>query len=68
VKDADSPLPSAGTDAATVRAYSKLAREGNTALLVATPDREAAERLMAEVRNVPFSIAQRYRTLVIEDL
>src|SRR5690349_19942596 len=33
VTEADYPLPSAGTDAATVRAYTKLAREGHTALL-----------------------------------
>lgn len=68
VTDADAPLPSAGTDGATVRAYTKLAREGHTALLVKTPDAAAAERLMQGVRQVPYSIAQRYRTLVIEDL
>lgn len=68
VKESDDPLPSAGTDAATVRAYTKLAREGHTALLVKTKNEEAANRLMEEVRTVPYSIAQRYRTLVIEDL
>jgi hypothetical protein len=66
--DADNPLPSAGTDGATVRAYTKLAREGHAALLVQTKDDEAAERLMEVVRTVPYSIAQRYRMLVIEDL
>jgi hypothetical protein len=66
--DADNPLPSAGTEGATVRAYTKLAREGHTALLVQTEDEEAAERLMEVVRGVPYSIAQRYRMLVIEDL
>ena len=68
VRDTDNPLPSAGTDAATVRAYTKLAREGHTALLVRTRNEEAASRLMVLVRTVPYSIAQRYRTLVIEDL
>ncbi|RYF66790.1 MAG: hypothetical protein EOO22_20460 [Comamonadaceae bacterium] len=68
VSDADDPLPSAGTEGATVRAYTKLAREGHTGLLVRTPDAEAAERMMAVVRTVTYSIAQRYRTLVIEDL
>ncbi|MBB3182195.1 hypothetical protein [Variovorax sp. Sphag1AA] len=68
VRDTDNPLPSAGTDAATVRAYTKLAREGHTALLVRTRNEEAANRLMVFVRTVPYSIAQRYRTLVIEDL
>ena len=66
--DADNPLPSAGTEGATVRAYTKLAREGHTALLVETKDEEAAERLMKVVRTVPYAIAQRYRMLVIEDL
>ncbi|RSZ39646.1 MULTISPECIES: hypothetical protein [unclassified Variovorax] len=68
VRTEDSPLPSAGTDAATVRAYAKLAREGHTGLLVRTKDGAAAELLMELVRTVPYSIAQRYRTLVIEDL
>lgn len=66
--DADDPLPSAGTEGATVRAYTKLAREGHTALLVETRNEEAAEAMMAVVRTVPYAIAQRYRTLVIEDL
>jgi hypothetical protein len=68
VEQADDPLPSAGTEGATVRAYTKLAREGHAALLVKTDDSEAAERLMVAVRTVPYAIAQRYRTLVIEDL
>lgn len=68
VQDADDPLPSAGTDGATVRAYTKLAREGHAGLLVRTKDAEAAERMMTVVRQVPYSMAQRYRTLVIEDL
>jgi len=68
VREGDSPLPSAGTDGATVRAYTKLAREGHTALLVRTKDEATATRLMEHVRSVPFSIAQRYRMLVIEDL
>lgn len=68
VNDADNPLPSAGTDGATVHAYEKLAREGHTALLVRTKDEAAAQRLMEVVRQVPYSIAQRYRRLVIEDL
>ncbi|MDM0074035.1 hypothetical protein QTH90_06555 [Variovorax sp. J2P1-59] len=68
IHESDSPLPSAGTDAATVRAYTQLAREGHTALMVRTKDEATAERLMVHVRKVPYSIAQRYRTLVIEDL
>ncbi|WP_077003094.1 hypothetical protein [Variovorax sp. KK3] len=68
VSDADNPLPSAGTEGATVRAYTKLAREGHHALLIATPDEEAADWMMQAVRKVPYSMAQRYRMLVIEDL
>ncbi|MGQ2998779.1 hypothetical protein [Variovorax sp.] len=68
VADADNPLPSAGTEGATVRAYTKLAREGHTALLVRTEEQDDAERMMEVVRTVPYSIAQRYRMLVIEDL
>ncbi|MGJ7579686.1 hypothetical protein ACSFA3_05830 [Variovorax sp. RHLX14] len=68
VSDADDPLPSAGTEGATVRAYTKLARDGHTALMVKTDDEDAAEALMEVVRTVPYSIAQRYRMLVIEDL
>jgi len=68
VREADNPMPSAGTDGATVRAYTKLARDGHTGLLVKTKNEDAANRLMDVVRTVPYSIAQRYRTLVIEDL
>ena len=68
VAEADNPLPSAGTEGAVVRALTKLAREGHAGLLVETPDEEAAERVMTVVRTVPYSIAQRYRRLVIEDL
>lgn len=68
VEDADNPLPSAGTDGATVRAFTKLARDGHAALLVCTEEDEARDRLMAAVGSTPYAIAQRYRRLVIEDL
>lgn len=68
VDDADDPLPSAGTEGATVRAYTKLAKEGHHGLLVETPNEEAAQRMMEVVRRFPYSMAQRYRMLVIEDL
>lgn len=68
VQDADEPLPSVGTEGATVRAYVKLARDGHFGLLVKTPDEETAERLMEEVRKHRYSMAQRYRALVVEDL
>ena len=68
VSDADDPLPSAGTEGATVRAYTKLAREGHHGLLVKTPDEESAQSMMEVVKRYPYSMAQRYRMLVIEDL
>ena len=68
VSDADDPLPSAGTEGATVRAYTKLAKEGHHGLLVKTPDAETAQEMMEVVRRAPYSMAQRYRALVIEDL
>jgi len=68
VSDADNPLPSAGPEGAVVRALTQLAREGHAALLVRTPNEDAAEQMMAVVRTVPYSMAQRYRRLVIEDL
>ena len=68
VSGADDPLPSPGTEGATVRAYTKLAKEGHHGLLVKTPDAETAQRMMEVVRRGPYSMAQRYRALVIEDL
>jgi len=68
VRDADNPLPSAGTEGATVRAYAALAREGHHGLLVHTPDASSAQLMMDVVRKYDYSIAQRYRPLVIEDL
>ena len=51
--EADDPLPSAGTEGATVRAYTKLAREGHVALLVKTDEDEDADRLMAAIADTP---------------
>ncbi|MEO7242981.1 MAG: hypothetical protein ABIW85_08710 [Variovorax sp.] len=65
---ADDPLPSAGTEGATVRAYTKLAQDGHVALLVKTDEDEDADRLVAAMADTPRAMAQRYRTLVIEDL
>ena len=67
-KGSDYPLPSAGTEAATVRTYTRLAQEGHAGLLIKTRDEAVAEKVMAVVRQTPFSIAERYRRLVIEDL
>jgi len=67
-KGHDYPLPSAGTEGNAVANYTRLAREGHAALLIKTRDEAAAEKVMAVVRQVPYSTAERYRRLVIEDL
>ena len=68
VADSDNPLPSPGTDASTVRAFTALAREGHAALLVPTPEDENRDAVMAALEGIKPSMAQRYRALVIEDL
>lgn len=68
VGSADIPLPSAGTEAATVRQYAALASQGHWALMVHAPDADETEAVMQHVRQAPFSFAEKYRKLVIEDL
>lgn len=68
VGSADIPLPSAGTEAATVRQYAALAGQGHWALMVHAPDADETEAVMRVVRQAPFSFAEKYRRLVIEDL
>ncbi|MFC5523746.1 hypothetical protein [Polaromonas jejuensis] len=64
----DLTLPRVGTEGATVHKYADLAREGHHALMIPVPSREATERIMAVVRKVPFSYAQKYHSLAMEDL
>jgi hypothetical protein len=61
-------LPRVGTEGATVHKYVDLAREGHHALMVPVPNQDATERIMTVVRKVPFSYAQKYHSLAIEDL
>lgn len=61
-------LPSVGTEGATVNKYINLAREGHHALMVNVPSDEDAEKLMTVVREFPFSYAQKYHMLAMEDL
>lgn len=68
VGNADIPLPSAGTEADTVRRYAELASQGHHALLVHAPKAEQSDRLMALLEGHEVSYAQKYRKLVIEDL
>ena len=61
-------LPSVGTEGATVHKYINLAREGHHALMIKAPSDDDSERLMSVVRELPFSYAQKYHMLAIEDL
>lgn len=66
--ESDVALPSVGTEAATVRKYVDLAREGHWALMVKVPSDDHTQRLMDIVRPLPFSYGQKYHMLAIEDL
>lgn len=66
--ESDVDLPSVGTEGATVQKYVRLARDGHHAVMVKTPSSEVAEKVMAVARDAPFSYAQRYHFLAIEDL
>ena len=64
----DVNLPRVGTEGATVHKFVDLAREGHHALMIPVPNKDATERIMTVVRRVPFSYAQKYHSLAIEDL
>lgn len=68
VGNADIPLPSAGTEADTVRRFAELASKGGHALLVHAPKAEESDRVMALLKGHDIPYAQKYRMLVIEDL
>lgn len=68
VSDADTALPSAGTEADTVRVFADLAGQGHHALLVHAPAAEDGEKIMKLLKGSGFSVAKKYRQLVIEDM
>jgi hypothetical protein len=68
VGNADIPLPSAGTEAETVRRYAQLASQGHYALMIHAPSHDETEHIMEVLRDAPISYGQKYRHLVIEDL
>ena len=68
VGGADIPLPSVGTEAATVRHYAELASQGHHALLIHAPQADETEHIMQVLRHARISYGQKYRHLVIEDL
>ncbi|MDR3453307.1 MAG: RNA-binding protein [Rhodoferax sp.] len=68
VRDDTNPLPSAGSESDTVREYEKFARQGHCAVMIHVPSEKDTPRIMETVRSVPFSYAQKYRPLIIEDM
>lgn len=68
VGNADIPLPSAGTEADTVRHFAELASQGHWALMIHAPTAAETEHIMSVLKDFPISYAQKYRHLVIEDL
>jgi hypothetical protein len=68
VRHDDNPLPSVGTEAATVHQYEQLALKGHCAVMIHAPSAEETQRVMDVVHTLPFSLAEKYRRLVIEDM
>jgi hypothetical protein len=68
VGTADIPLPSAGTEADTVRRFAELASQGHYALMIHAPHGDETAHIMDVLVGAPISYGQKYRQLVIEDL
>ncbi|MBA3774478.1 MAG: RNA-binding protein [Ramlibacter sp.] len=68
VGSADIPLPSAGTEADTVRQFVSLASKGHHALLIHAPSGKETGHVMEVLKDANISYGQKYRQLVIEDL
>ena len=68
VGSADLPLPSAGTEADTVRRFSQFAAQGHFALLIHVSRDHDSDNIMAALQGHAPAHAQYYRRLVIEDL
>jgi hypothetical protein len=68
VGSADMPMPSAGTEADTVRHFAQLASQGHHALMIHAPSAKDSDRVMQVLKDAHMSYGQKYRHLVIEDL
>ena len=68
VGTADIPLPSACTEADTVRRFAQLASQGHWALMIHAPKGDETTSIMEFLKGFPLSYGQKYRQLVIEDL
>jgi hypothetical protein len=64
----DDAMPSVGTEAATVRHFVELAREGHHGVMIKSPSLQATEHSMEVLDGLPISFGQKYRRLIIEDL
>jgi hypothetical protein len=61
-------LPSVGTESATAHRYRELAAQGHCAVMVRPQSERDADKVMEVIRRSPFSIAEKYRLLAIEDV
>jgi len=68
VRDDGNLFPSAGTEGATVLRYEELARQGHCAVMIHAPSEKETQQVMDVVHKSPFSFAEKYRRLVIEDM
>jgi len=68
VGHADIPLPSAGSEADTVRNFASLASQGHHALMIHAPSAKQTEHVMEVLKDAHISYGQKYRHLIIEDL
>lgn len=68
VGGADIPMPSAGTEADTVRRFVDLASQGHHALMIHAPSAKQTEHVMDVLKDANISYGQKYRHFVIEDL
>jgi hypothetical protein len=64
----DDAMPSIGTEAATVRHFVDLARQGHHGVMIKSPSPKETEHYMEVLKGLPISFGQKYRRLVIEDL
>ncbi len=68
VREDGNVFPSVGSEAETVRHYCELARKGHFALMIHVPSEKETQKVMETVHKSPFSYAQKYRHLVIEEM
>ncbi len=66
--EADTPMPSVGTEGKTVSRFVELAQSGHQGLMVPAPKDEDTERLMQALQGTPIAYGQKYHILAIEDL